>query len=88
MRALLHRILPRGCISQYTRKGVHKLVNEINEGIISILILKNNILPVLGLILGYTVKYSPLPLGVPEGKAQGNYLRRRAIFECTSLVSS
>ena len=27
---------------------------------------------VLGRDKGYTVKYNPLPEGVPEGKAQGN----------------
>ena len=27
---------------------------------------------VLGLYKGYTVKYNPLPEGVPQGKAQGN----------------
>ena len=56
--------------------------------VIGILILKNNILPVLGLNSGYTVKYSPLPLGVPSGFALGNFLRQRAIFDRTSLVSS
>ena len=42
---------------------VHPLVNEIYEGIIIIIILKNDILPVLGLDSGYTVKYSPPPSG-------------------------
>ena len=38
-----------GYILQYTPYGVYGLiVNEINEGIISIFILKNDILPVLG----------------------------------------
>ena len=59
------------------------IVNEINEGIIIIIVIKNDILPVLGLnsgytvsVLGrekgYTVKYTPLPEGVSEGEAQGN----------------
>ena len=43
------------------------IVNEIIERIISILILNNDTLPVLGLNLGYMVKYSPPPLGVPSG---------------------
>ena len=29
--------------------------------------------PVLGREEGYTVKYTPLSEGVPEGKAQGNF---------------
>ena len=33
-------------------------VNGINEGIIRIIILKNDILPLLGLDWGYTVQYS------------------------------
>ena len=32
----------------------------------------NNIVSVLGLDSGYTVKYTPTPEGVPEGKAGGN----------------
>ena len=44
----------------------------INEGIIGIIILKIDILPVLGLDYGYTVKYSPLSSGVPSGR--GLYL--------------
>ena len=42
---------------------------------------------VLGLDLGYTVKYNPLPSGVPSGFALGNSLRQRVIFDRTSLVS-
>ena len=63
------------------------MVDEINEGIISITVLKTDILPVLGLNLGDTVKYSPLPSGVPSGFALGNSRRRRAIFDRRSLVS-
>ena len=37
-------------------------------------ILKNDILPVLGLDSGYTVKYSPPPLEVISGFALGNSL--------------
>ena len=60
---------------QYTHYGVYGLVvNEINEGIISIIILKNDILPVLGLDSGCTVKYSPCPLGVPSGTHSGGGL--------------
>ena len=42
---------------------------------------ENYILSLLGLDLGYTVEYSPSPLGVPSGFAFGNSLRRRAIFD-------
>ena len=43
-----------------SNEGVYGLiVNENNEGIISIIILKNDILPVLGLNLGYMFKHSP-----------------------------
>ena len=57
-----------GYISHYTPNGVYWLiVNEINEGIISIIILKNDILPVLGLDAGYLAKYCPPPWGVPSG---------------------
>ena len=41
--------------------------NEIYEGIIIIIILKNDILPVLGLNSGYMAKYIPPSLGVPSG---------------------
>ena len=43
---------------------------------------------VLGRDEGYTVKYNPLPEGVPEGKARGNSFRQRVLFDCISLVSS
>ena len=68
------KVLPssKGYSSQYTPYGVYRLiVNEINEGISSIIILKNVILPVLGLNLGYTVKYRPLSLGIPLGSPSG-----------------
>ena len=63
-------------------QGVYRLiVNEIYKGIFFITILKNDILLVLRLNSGFTVKYRPLPLGVPSGFALGNSLRRRAIFD-------
>ena len=37
---------------------------------------------------GYTVKYTPPPEGVPEGKARGNSWKRRGIFDRTSRVKS
>ena len=40
---------------------------------------------VFGQDKGYTVKYSPSHEGVPEGKAQGNSQRRRAILDCKVL---
>ena len=36
---------------------------------------------VLGQEEGYTVKYTPPPEGGPEGKARGNSLRQRGIFD-------
>ena len=46
--------------------GVYGLiVNEINDEVIIITIIKIDIRPVLGLDSGYAVKYSPLPSGVP-----------------------
>ena len=35
----------------------------------------NDTVSVLGLNLGYTVKYTPSPEGVPEGKVSGNSFR-------------
>ena len=61
---------------------------EIYETIINIIILQNDILPILGLDLGYTVKYSPPHPELPPGFALGNSLRRRAILDHISLVSS
>ena len=55
---------------------------------ISIMIVKNDIMSALGLNLGYTVKYNPLPSGVPSGFALGNSFRPRVIFDRISLVSS
>ena len=43
---------------------------------------------VLGLDLGYTVKYNPLPSGAPFGFAFGNSFRQRDIFDIISLVLS
>ena len=47
---------------------------------------------VLGRDQGYTVKYSPLSEGVPEGKSRRksrrNSQRQRAIFDRTSRVES
>ena len=42
----------------------------------------------LGRDKGYTVKYFPLPEGVPEGKAWGNSWRQRVIFDRISRVES
>ena len=42
----------------------------------------------LGLDSGYTVKYNPLPSGVPLGFALRNSFRRRVIFDRISLVLS
>ena len=84
-------VLPssKGYISQYTPLGVYGLIVDKNkEGIISVIILANVILPILGLNLGYTVKYSPLPSGVPSGFALGNSLWRRAIIDRISFFSS
>ena len=39
-------------------------------------------------ILGYTIKYNPLPSGVPSGFALRNSFRQRVIFDRISLVSS
>ena len=39
---------------------------------------------VLGQEEGYTVKYKPLPEGVPEGEVRWNSLQQRAIFDRTS----
>ena len=46
------------------------------------------IVSVLGLDSGYTVKYNPLPSGVPSGFALRNSFRQRVIFDRISLVSS
>ena len=43
---------------------------------------------VLGRDKGYTVKYNPLPEGVPEGEARGNSWRQRVIFDRISRVES
>ena len=43
---------------------------------------------VLGLNLGYTVKYNPLPFGVSSGFALWDSFRQRVIFDRISLVSS
>ena len=61
---------------------------ETAKIIIIIVIVRNEILFVLGLDSGCTVKYSPSPSGVPSGFALPNALGRRAIFHRTSLVSS
>ena len=42
---------------------------------------------VLGLDSGYTIKYNPLPSGVPLGFALGNSFRQRVEFYHISLVS-
>ena len=43
-------------------------------------------LSVLGRDKGYTIKYNPLPEGVPEGEARGNSWRQRVIFDRLSQV--
>ena len=43
---------------------------------------------VLGRDEGYTVKYTPLPEGVPEGEARGSSWRQRGIFDRISQVES
>ena len=43
---------------------------------------------ILGRYEGYTVKYIPLPEGVPEGEAPGSSLRQRGIFDCVSRFES
>ena len=45
---------------------------------------KHDIMSILGLDLGYMVKYNPLPLGVPSHFALG----KRVIFDPISFVSS
>ena len=40
----------------------------------------DHIVSVLGQAKGYIVKYSPLPEGVPEGKAQHNCFRPPSLF--------
>ena len=37
---------------------------------------------------GYTVKYNPMPEGVPVGKAQGNSWTQRVIFDRIFRVES
>ena len=41
---------------------------------------------VLGREEGYMVKYTPLPEGVPDGRAQANARRQRGIFDSISRV--
>ena len=48
----------------------------------------NNILFVLGLESGHTVKNAPSPTGVATGFALGNSFRQRGIFDRTTLLSS
>ena len=43
---------------------------------------------VLGRQEGYTVKYNPLPEGVPEGEARGNSQRQSFVFDCISRDES
>ena len=62
-----------------TSEDKHKLI---------IIILNNYIISVLELTLGYTVKSSPLPLGVPLGFAIANSLRQWVIFDRVSLDST
>ena len=43
---------------------------------------------ILGQEKEYTVKPTPLPDGVPQGKCQGNCCKRRAVFDHISQVRS
>ena len=63
-------------------------LTETAKIIIIIIIVRNEILSVLGREEGYTVKYSPLAEGVPEGEARGNSRGRRAIVDRISRVES
>ena len=63
-------------------------LTETAKIIIIIIIVRNEILSVLGLDSGYTVKYTPLPSGVPSGFALGNSFRQRGIFDRISLLLS
>ena len=67
-----------GYILQYTPK-------EIDGQIVELL---NDIMSVLGLNSGYTVKYNPLSSGVPLGFALGHSFRQMVIFDSISLVLS
>ena len=49
---------------------------------------RKHIVSVLGRDEGYTIKYNPLPEGVPEGKARRNSGRQRVIFDRISRVES
>ena len=69
---LISSVLPssKGYISQYTPQGAYKRIfNDVNQVIISLMIVKNYIGFVLGLKSGYTVKYT---LRLPSGFALGN----------------
>ena len=70
------------------RKFFGAKLTETAKIIIIIIVVRNEILSVLGLNSGYTVEYSPSPSGVPSGFALGNSLGRRAIFDRISLLSS
>ena len=61
------------------RKFFGAKLTETAKIIIIIIIVRNEIMSVLGLDLGYMVKYSPSPLGA---------LGQRAIFDHLSLLSS
>ena len=55
------------CRTALATLGLLKMANEINEGIIRKVVLKNSIMSVLGIDFVNTVKNSPLPLGFPLG---------------------
>ena len=75
--------LPNGLETSFSislpQRTKHKLI---------MIILKNYIISILELALGYTVKSSPLPLGVSLGFAIANSPRQWAIFDHISPNST
>ena len=63
-------------------------LTETAKIIIIITIVRNDILSVLGLDSGYTVKHTPSPSGVPLGFALRHSFRQRGIFDRISLLLS
>ena len=94
-------VLPssEGYISQYTPKGVYRLiVNEINEGINWIIILNNDILSVQGLnsdiLYLYCDKGRDIPWNIAwahrnsQRQSLRNFLRAQTIFHRVSQLKS
>ena len=75
-----------GYILHYTLIGLYSSI--ANETCESIFIVFFYIYSVLWLDSGYTVKFSPPPLGVPSSFALKNFLWQRASFYRSSLVLS